>query len=55
MILQAYDFYQLNKKLSASIRGSDQWEYSKWCKTYQTYFKKRVYGLTTPLITFVVV
>merc|ERR1711991_548439 len=54
MILQAYDFLELNKKKNCSLQigGSDQWgnivngvELIKRCSNNQAY------GLTTPLIT----
>ena len=54
MILQAYDFLELNKKKNCTLQigGSDQWgnivngvELIKRCSN------KQAYGLTTPLIT----
>ena len=54
MILQAYDFLELNKKENCTLQigGSDQWgnivngtELIKRCSS------KQAYGLTTPLIT----
>ena len=54
MILQAYDFLELNKKESCSLQigGSDQWgNIVNGTELIKRYSGKQVYGLTTPLIT----
>ena len=54
MILQAYDFLELNKKKSCSLQigGSDQWgNIVNGVELIKRYSNKLVYGLTTPLIT----
>ena len=54
MILQAYDFYELNKsnKCNLQIGGSDQWgNIVNGVDLIKRYSKNQVYGLTTPLIT----
>ena len=54
MILQAYDFYKLNKKENCvlQIGGSDQWgNIVNGVELVRRIQKKEVYGLTTPLIT----
>ena len=54
MILQAYDFLELNKKKSCSLQigGSDQWgNIINGVELIKRYSNKQVYGLTTPLIT----
>ena len=54
MILQAYDFLELNKKKSCvlQIGGSDQWgNIINGVELIKRYSNKQVYGLTTPLIT----
>ena len=54
MILQAYDFLELNKKLNCylQIGGSDQWgNIVNGVELIKRYSNKQVYGLTTPLIT----
>ena len=54
MILQAYDFLELNKKKSCSLQigGSDQWgNIVNGTELIKRYSGKQVYGLTTPLIT----
>ncbi len=54
MILQAYDFYQLNKKKNCLLQlgGSDQWgNIVSGVELIRRISKKEVYGLTTPLIT----
>jgi len=54
MILQAYDFYKLNKKKNCllQIGGSDQWgNIVNGVELVRRIQKKEVYGLTTPLIT----
>lgn len=62
MILQAYDFYELNKRYNCSLQigGSDQWgniiNGVELVRRYQSQLsndpdKKSVYGLTTPLLT----
>jgi tyrosyl-tRNA synthetase len=54
MMLQAYDFYELNKKNNCilQIGGSDQWgNIVNGVDLIKRKTKKEVYGLTTPLIT----
>ena len=54
MILQAYDFFQLNKKYNCSLQlgGSDQWgNIVNGVELIRRVNKKNSYGLTTPLIT----
>ncbi len=54
MILQAYDFFQLNKKYNCSLQlgGSDQWgNIVNGIELIRRINKKESYGLTTPLIT----
>ena len=54
MILQAYDFFQLNKKYNCSLQlgGSDQWgNIVNGVELIRRINKKNSYGLTTPLIT----
>ena len=54
MILQAYDFLELNKKKDCTLQigGSDQWgNIVNGVELIKRYSNKHVYGLTTPLIT----
>ena len=54
MILQAYDFLELNKSENCSLQigGSDQWgNIVNGVELVKRYSSKQVYGLTTPLIT----
>ncbi len=54
MILQAYDFLELNKKRNCilQIGGSDQWgNIVNGVELIKRYSNKQTYGLTTPLIT----
>ncbi len=54
MILQAYDFLELNKKQDCPLQigGSDQWgNIVNGTELIKRYSGKQVYGLTTPLIT----
>ncbi len=54
MILQAYDFLELNKKKNCTLQigGSDQWgNIVNGVELTKRYTNKQVYGLTTPLIT----
>ncbi len=54
MILQAYDFLELNKKENCilQIGGSDQWgNIVNGVELIKRYSDNQVYGLTTPLIT----
>ena len=54
MILQAYDFLELNNKENCSLQigGSDQWgNIVNGTELIKRYSGKQVYGLTTPLIT----
>ena len=54
MILQAYDFLELNKKEKCTLQigGSDQWgNIVNGTELIKRYSNKIVYGLTTPLIT----
>ena len=54
MILQAYDFLELNKKENCVLQmgGSDQWgNIVNGVDLIKRYSNKQVYGLTTPLIT----
>ena len=54
MILQAYDFLELNKKENCSLQigGSDQWgNIVNGTELIKRHSNKQSYGLTTPLIT----
>jgi tyrosyl-tRNA synthetase len=54
MILQAYDFLELNKKKKCVLQmgGSDQWgNIINGVDLIKRYSNKQAYGLTTPLIT----
>ena len=54
MLLQAYDFYELNKKYKCilQIGGSDQWgNIVNGTDLIRKKDKKQAYGLTTPLLT----
>ena len=54
MILQAYDFLELNKKENCTLQigGSDQWgNIVNGVELIKRYSNKQSYGLTTPLIT----
>ena len=54
MILQAYDFLELNKKKKCTLQigGSDQWgNIVNGVELVKRYSNKQAYGLTTPLIT----
>jgi tyrosyl-tRNA synthetase len=54
MILQAYDFLELNKKENCCLQigGSDQWgNIVNGVELIKRYSNKHAYGLTTPLIT----
>ena len=54
MILQAYDFLELNKKENCTLQigGSDQWgNIVNGTELIKRYSSKQAYGLTTPLIT----
>ena len=54
MMLQAYDFYELNKRYKCAIQigGSDQWgNIVNGTDLIKRKNKKQAYGLTTPLIT----
>ena len=54
MILQAYDFLELNKKENCMLQigGSDQWgNIVNGVDLIKRYANNHVYGLTTPLIT----
>ncbi len=54
MLLQAYDFYHLNKNYSCSIQfgGSDQWgNIITGCDLVKKITGKEAYGVTTPLLT----
>ena len=54
MILQAYDFLELNKKKNCKLQigGSDQWgNIVNGVELIKRYSNKQAYGLTTPLIT----
>jgi len=54
MILQAYDFLELNKKENCVLQmgGSDQWgNIINGVELIKRHSNKQVYGLTTPLIT----
>ena len=54
MILQAYDFLELNKKKNCvlQIGGSDQWgNIVNGVELIKRYSNNQTYGLTTPLIT----
>ena len=54
MILQAYDFYNLNKKYNCNLQigGSDQWgNIINGVELIRKINQKEAFGLTTPLIT----
>ena len=54
MILQAYDFLELNKNKNCLVQigGSDQWgNIVNGVELIKRYSSKQVFGLTTPLIT----
>ncbi len=54
MILQAYDFFELNKKENCTLQigGSDQWgNIVNGVELIKRHANKEAYGLTTPLIT----
>ncbi len=54
MILQAYDFLELNKKNNCSLQlgGSDQWgNIVNGVELIKRHSNKQAYGLTTPLVT----
>ena len=54
MILQAYDFLELNKKENCALQigGSDQWgNIVNGVELIKRHSNKQAYGLTTPLIT----
>ena len=54
MILQAYDFLELNKKKNCALQigGSDQWgNIVNGVELIKRHSNKQAYGLTTPLIT----
>ena len=54
MILQAYDFLELNRKKNCTLQigGSDQWgNIVNGVELIKRYSNKQTYGLTTPLIT----
>ena len=54
MILQAYDFYNLNKNHNCALQigGSDQWgNIVNGVELTRRILGKEVYGLTTPLLT----
>jgi len=54
MILQAYDFYELNKSNNCNLQigGSDQWgNIINGVELIKRESRKQAYGLTTPLIT----
>ena len=54
MILQAYDFLELNKEENCSLQigGSDQWgNIVNGTDLIKRHLSKQAYGLTTPLIT----
>ena len=54
MILQAYDFLELNRKENCILQmgGSDQWgNIVNGVELIKRYSNKQAYGLTTPLIT----
>ncbi len=54
MILQAYDFLELNKKENCTLQigGSDQWgNIVNGTELIKRHSNKHAYGLTTPLIT----
>ena len=54
MILQAYDFYKLNKKYDCALQigGSDQWgNIINGVELIRKMNQKNSFGLTTPLIT----
>ncbi len=54
MILQAYDFLELNKNENCALQigGSDQWgNIVNGVELIKRYSNNQVYGLTTPLIT----
>jgi tyrosyl-tRNA synthetase len=54
MILQAYDFLELNRKKNCALQigGSDQWgNIVNGVELIKRFSNKQAYGLTTPLIT----
>ncbi len=54
MILQAYDFLELNKKENCALQigGSDQWgNIVNGVELIKRYYNNQTFGLTTPLIT----
>tara|TARA_B100000575_G_scaffold286289_1_gene282822 strand:+ start:918 stop:2147 length:1230 start_codon:yes stop_codon:yes gene_type:complete len=54
MILQAYDFLELNSKINCSLQigGSDQWgNIVNGVELIKRFSNKHAFGLTTPLIT----
>jgi len=54
MILQAFDFLELNKKKNCTLQigGSDQWgNIVNGVELIKRYSNKQVFGLTTPLVT----
>ena len=54
MILQAYDFLELNKKENCALQigGSDQWgNIVNGVDLIKRHSNQQTYGLTTPLIT----
>ena len=54
MILQAYDFLELNKKENCALQigGSDQWgNIVNGTELIKRHYNNQAYGLTTPLIT----
>ena len=54
MIIQAYDFFQLNSRENCEVQfgGSDQWgNITAGVDLIRRINKKKVFGLTTPLIT----
>ena len=54
MILQAYDFYELNKSINCSLQigGSDQWgNIVNGVELIKRESNNKAFGLTTPLIT----
>ena len=58
MILQAYDFLELNKKENCLLQmgGSDQWgNIVNGVELIKRYSNNQAFGLTTPLITLATV
>ena len=54
MLLQAYDFYELNKRYNCSVQvgGSDQWgNITGGIDLTRRMHKQQVFGVTTPLVT----